>query len=319
MSRIGLVLALLFIPTLAVAEGGILYIDPANVVHSVGDVFDVQVLLDSGGVSVNAAEADIEFNPTAVSVVRVSTRDSLLTLWPTAPYYSNEEGVVRFSGLMEESFNGEGGLLLTITLKALRNMTTNARLAAGAILAADGQGSNIITGMKSGALTIRPQEIEETADLDAREPVVGDLPTLARPVFQPYDDALQTGEYIVLNGSAAPNAQVSVWVQKGTGQEVRTDVMSSEDGFFSFVSGQTVTEGVYRIRAAVKVTEGEWGLSSEHQRITVRSSGLVANALFSIAVVTELLPFFGVLILGGLGIGYLFHRHKVEKMRHGHH
>lgn len=305
-------------PQWTFAEGGVLHISPEAAVRSIGDVFEVQVLLDSGGAEVNAAEAEIEFNPSALAVERVSTKDSLLALWPTAPYYSNDEGVVKFSGLMEESFEGENGLLITMTFRALRNMTSNVRLASGAILASDGQGSNVITGLKSGVFTVRPQELEAVADLDVSPREEATSP-LVKPVFQPSENFIAVGNYIVFNGAAPPNSPVSVWLQKGTGQEVRTDVMTSEDGFFSFVSSQEATEGVYHVWAAIREPGGGWGPSSDRQRVTVRATGLLASALFGVSLLTELLPFLGLLVIGGLGVGYLFHRHKVEKMKHGIH
>src|SRR5262249_31361535 len=140
-------LTLLASPFLAYADA-ILYVSPERGSYHIGETFEIQVLADSGGEPINAAEAELRFNTGGLAVVDVSSEGSILTSWIDEPHYDNTEGSVQFSGWTEKRYTGANGLLITITFRALRNMSSNARLLAGAILAADGMGSNIISDMR---------------------------------------------------------------------------------------------------------------------------------------------------------------------------
>ncbi len=320
-----LILLIAYLPQyVQAAEGGVLYVSPERGTRAVGETFEVHILMDTNGARVNAAEAQLEFNPVALSVEGISTEGSLLKLWPTPPNFSNANGTIEFSGLMDAPFSGSDGLLITITFKALRNMSTTARLAAGAMIAADGQGSNIITTMRSGVYVIKPKEIVRTEEEIAAEegdiiPSEVDIVpfTMSEPVFKEYSDTLMEGDRIVVKGTAEPNAKISVWVQKGADIEVRSDVVSASDGSFTYVSDKGVTEGVYRISARVEDGEGHWGPKNEQIHVTVRSPGFFAAAVLGVSFISEMVPILGFLIFVGLGTGYFIHRMRIEKIRPG--
>ncbi len=139
--------------------GGVLFLSPSSGIYSVGDIFDVGIYADSGGQEINAAEAELSFNPKELEVESISKDGSIFNLWPMEPEFSNEEGSINFAGGSKTKFVGDKGLLLTVTFKALKSNVSRANLAAGAILAADGMASNIITAMKSGVYTLEPKEI----------------------------------------------------------------------------------------------------------------------------------------------------------------
>jgi hypothetical protein len=310
-SYLVLLSALLFLPVSVAAEGGVLYVSPERAEHTIGDVFDVQVLVDSGGTAINAAEAEITFNPAAVAVENLSTDNSLLEVWPTLPVFSNEDGYVRFSGLMRSTYSGDHGHLLTITFRALRNMSSNARFAAGAVLAADGIGSNIITSMKSGAFTIQPKEIPIPVDpdtLDVEAPLKPQTPQLTE-----YDSRVKVGNHIVVKGICDPNIKVAMYMAYGNEGATRVDLMSAADGSFVFVSNGGAKMGAYHIYATA-VSDG--GIVSDRSNmidITAESVGFAAAATFGLSVTYQLIPFVALLVVAGLGGGYLLHRHKVAK------
>jgi len=154
---------LFFSPVFAV-EGGSLFLSPKSGVYAVSEVFSVKVLLDSAGNEINAAEAELNFNTDELFVEDISLEGSIFSLWTIPPKFSNETGVIEFAGGTKEKFKGSEGLLLTIKFRALKSIVSSARLAAGAILAADGKASNIITSMRSGVYTLEPKEIIEKAE-----------------------------------------------------------------------------------------------------------------------------------------------------------
>lgn len=160
--------------------GSSLYLSPEKGIYSVGDIFDVKILVDSGGEAINAAEADIFFDSENIFVEDLSTEGSVFNMWTIPPSVSNKAGKIEFAGGTRQNFIGEEGLVLTITFKALRSVNSRARFAAAAILSADGTGTNIITEMKSGVYTLKPKEIFEPAEKVDYSNV---LPAV--PVFSP--------------------------------------------------------------------------------------------------------------------------------------
>jgi hypothetical protein len=199
--------------------GGVLYVYPETGIYTIGEIFEIKVYADSGGQKINAAETELTFNPDALEVQKILTNDSILDSWPTPPTFSNQKGVVRFSGWAKVPYEGAAGLLVTIRFKALRNMTSNAYLAAGAILAADGSGSNIITSMKSGLYSVGPQHAEIPEDIMPTTTIVSQEPAIAKiaeapvmpdtPAFEKTSMSMDAGDRIVVNGTAAPNTKVA--------------------------------------------------------------------------------------------------------------
>ncbi len=308
---------LILSPFIVSADGASLYVSPESAQHSIGDSFDVRVFVDSAGVSVNAAEGDIAFNPAAVEVEGLSIDDSLLDIWPSPPVFSNKDGYVRFSGLMSAPYTGREGKLITITFKALRNMSTNARFAAGAILAADGQSSNIITSMNSGVFTIQPKEISPSIipenPVEAQEQIAPIKPTA--PVFTEVESPINAGNHFLLRGSANANTKIAVYVTHGQENAVRSDILSDSTGAFTFLS-DAAKPGVYSIYVTAISPDGITSDSSRTVTVTVISLGVAAAAVFGVSIAYQLMPLALVLVLAGLGGGYILHRHKIAKLHH---
>lgn len=83
----------------------------------VGDTFVVDVILDSEGEEVNVVDATIIFSDDTLEVVDVSGGGSPIDLWPVEPNFSNEAGVVSFTGGITSGFNGTG-VVMSITFRA---------------------------------------------------------------------------------------------------------------------------------------------------------------------------------------------------------
>jgi len=296
----------LLVPFLAVAEGS-LYLDPPRGSYEVGDVFEVRVRADTGGELINAAEADLTFDTRALSVERISTDGSILASFSTNPSFSNDAGTVSFSGWTDEPFTGSEGLLLTISFKALRTITSNAHLAAGAILSVNG-GSNIISSMKSGLYAVEPKQI--VVESEVPQPVGVDYETPPAPIFTEYAASLAVGDRIVIQGIAIPDATVTIHTLYENEESVAS-VISAADGTFTY-AGEPVKEGVYRIFAVVESAGGWRSESSRRIAITVQPKGYAGLATAFAGFLWAVLPFIAILIFGGLGFGYLLHRRSVH-------
>lgn len=303
----------------AQAADGTLYMSPERGAYNIGEVFEVKVMADSGGVPINAVEAELNFNSNALAVESISTQNSILSSWSTEPTFSNSDGVIAFSGWTGGTFTGSDGLLATITFKALRDASANAHLAAGAMLAVQ-DGSNIITSMKSGVYTVAPRELvrptlQSSSSSSNVAPEIISVPA-SPPHFIQYEQSIREGEPIVVRGTTDPSARLIVWLQRSR-EETMHSVTSDADGTFTFTAPRPAEEGVYRIWAAVEDAYGVPGPQSDRIAINVRSSGLTASVVPSMDLISTLFPYIAFLIVAALVFAYMYHRHKTARPFHG--
>lgn len=144
----------LFLVTPSLVEAATLRLSPATGVYSAGNTFTVSVLVDSAGKSINAAEGTITYNSREVSVVSVSRSSSIFNLWVTEPSFSNSAGTISFSGGSPAGYTGKSGTVMTITMRAAAAGTPKLNFSSGAVLANDGKGTNVLTGMSGATFTI---------------------------------------------------------------------------------------------------------------------------------------------------------------------
>lgn len=128
--------------------------NPNTGVYSVGKTFTVSVVLNTEGKAVNAADGQLSFNPRELQVTQISRSSSIFNLWTEEPTYSNTGGTISFGGGSPSGYKGGAGTVLTITFKPLGAGTPKINFTSGSVLAADGLGTNILTGMSGGTYTI---------------------------------------------------------------------------------------------------------------------------------------------------------------------
>ena len=149
--------ALFFIVQTSFSEAATLRVNPGTGVYSVGNVFTVSVLVNTDGSSVNAADWQLSFNPKELQVVNASRGGSIFNLWTEEPSFSNSAGTVSFGGGSPSGYKGSGGNVMSVTFKTLAAGTPKINFKSGSILAADGLGTNILTGMSGGTYTVSAQ------------------------------------------------------------------------------------------------------------------------------------------------------------------
>lgn len=144
--------------TQAAAAGASLKMPPSAGVYEVGGLVDVSFVLDTGGEAVNAVNADIQFPADKLQVVNPAASTSFISVWVTAPTYSNTDGVVNFQGgLPNPGINTSAGVISTVTFRVkapgkavLRYKPTSK------VLRNDGDGTNILTATGTAELTLKP-------------------------------------------------------------------------------------------------------------------------------------------------------------------
>jgi len=131
-----------------------LSVSPATGVYQSGTTFTVQVAVNTQGKKINAADGTLSFNPRELQVVSVTRGASIFNLWTSEPAFSNSAGTVVFSGGSPTGYTGSFGNVMTVTFRTIGSGTSRVSLTNGSVLAADGQGTNILTSMNGGNYTI---------------------------------------------------------------------------------------------------------------------------------------------------------------------
>jgi hypothetical protein len=305
-----LMLAILLAPIPASAADGLLFLSPARGEITLGESYEVEIRADSDGETITAVEADLTFPAASMMVEKISIEGSILSQWPTPPTFSNIDGTISFSGTGAR-FNGDNGLLVTITFTGHSASAGNIRFESGAMLAADARATNIITTMQSGLYTIAPRVTQSVApspsDIDEQsdiEPTVAGV-TVEVPEIRGFDDRVSKGERITLQGSASPDTEVTVSLQYEDEAPVESIVRSTTEGSFTYVSPFYADIGTYRAWVA---SRGSEVLKSNEVIIRAERDGLTA-AVASVGPVLGLaLPYVFLLVVLGCVIGFIFNR-----------
>lgn len=143
-----------FFASAAFAEAATLSLSPGSGSYSTNSTFTVRVVVNSGGQSINASEGTLSFDPSQLSVVSVSRTSSIFNLWVAEPSFSNGGGSISFSGGLPSGYTGSGGTIMSVTFKAKGSGAAKASFSNGSVLANDGQGTNVLSGMSGGTYTI---------------------------------------------------------------------------------------------------------------------------------------------------------------------
>ena len=143
------------------AEAADLFFSPPSGVYEVGDEVLVRVMINPKEHSVNAAEGEILI-PQGMEVKRISTERSVFSIWTEEPNLSERGDKIFFSGGRASPISLNSEELFSITLVSSVPEIQRLRIDSGAIMAADGAGTNVISNLVSGVYTfvVSPEESE---------------------------------------------------------------------------------------------------------------------------------------------------------------
>ena len=139
------------------AQEASLYLLPEKGSFGVGEIFSVDLKVDTAGLPINAAETILYFPKDKLEVVNISKENSIFSLWPEEPIFSNSFGEISFSGGMPHpGFNGKEGLIITIKFEAKKEGITEISFGESRILADDGKGTDIFSFVLGANFEIKP-------------------------------------------------------------------------------------------------------------------------------------------------------------------
>lgn len=168
-------------------QAATLYFSPSAGNFTVGNIFTVNVLVNTESAAINNVEATINFPSDLLEIVSVSRSGSIFSLWVEEPTFSNSVGALSFNGgLPTPGYNGSAGKVLSAVFRAKNEGSASLLFSSAAVRANDGYGTNVFkTGVQAlfnlvsekKPLPPKKEEIPPTS-------IVGKVPE-ASSVFSP--------------------------------------------------------------------------------------------------------------------------------------
>lgn len=153
-----LALILLFlslVPGEVSAQEATFYVSPSNGAYRLGATFFVDVLINAQGIAINAAQTKIFFPSDKLEVVKISKQNSIFSLWPEEPVFSNSQGRISLlGGVPSPGFIGKGGKVISILFKTKSPGEAEVYFGNEKILANDPYGTDIFAFSQGGTYSI---------------------------------------------------------------------------------------------------------------------------------------------------------------------
>lgn len=107
--------------------------------------FEVPILLDTEGSSINAIELHVTFDPNKLTVINPSSGQSIIGVWTEPPSYDNTRGTASYVGVIPNGIKTGSGLIGTITFKTKATGRASVKVRSDTnVLLNDGLGSETI-------------------------------------------------------------------------------------------------------------------------------------------------------------------------------
>jgi hypothetical protein len=141
--------------TFSKVEAANITLSPSQGAHTAGKTFSVDILVSNNQDAINGVSATISFDQSLLQLDSISKSGSIVSIWATEPTFSNGEGSASMEGIiLNPGYSGTSGKIATLVFRSKNEGTANVTIAAGSVLANDGQGTNVVKTLGSASFTI---------------------------------------------------------------------------------------------------------------------------------------------------------------------
>ena len=129
-----------------IASAATLNFSPSSGNFTVGNIFTVNILINTQSVSVNNAEVVINFPKDLLEVVSTSKSGSIFSLWVEEPNFSNSSGTLSFNGgVPTPGYTGSTGRALSVVFRVKKIGSASVVFSSASVRANDGLGTDVLT------------------------------------------------------------------------------------------------------------------------------------------------------------------------------
>ncbi|MBI2063577.1 MAG: hypothetical protein HYT65_01120 [Candidatus Yanofskybacteria bacterium] len=126
------------------ANAATLYFSPSSGNFTVGNVFTVNVLVNTENADINNAEATVNFPSGLLEVISISKSGSIFSLWVEEPTFSNSAGTLSLNGgLPTPGFKGVSGKVIGAVFRVKKAGLASLVFSSTAVRANDGYGTDV--------------------------------------------------------------------------------------------------------------------------------------------------------------------------------
>jgi|CXWL01.1.fsa_nt_gi hypothetical protein len=154
MTRVFLLVGILFFAGIQGVNAASLYLSPATGTYKVGDTIAAAVYAESTNQAMNAVSGTVSVPSDMFDVLGVSNSGSIVNFWVQEPIKQGAgatfEGVV-----LNPGYTGSAGKIATITMRAKKAGAGSLSFVSASILANDGKGTNLLSGTRGGSYTVQ--------------------------------------------------------------------------------------------------------------------------------------------------------------------
>ena len=257
----------------------------------------------------NAASGVISFPTDKLGVVSVSKTNSVMNLWVQEPTFSNTRGTVNFEGIaLNPGYTGSQGTIITITFRTKSAGQANIKFSSGSVLANDGVGTNILIGFSNANITIQPiPSPQDVINNDKPELNTAETPKdndtvgidsgapLETPVITYYQEEVESGELIKIQGIANPGVDVAIHLLRAGESIQQKIVRSTGSGNFVIIIDPISQPGVYTFVA--QATDEAGNISNETSPFTI-----VVNQKWLNRIIESIFNYLSLTMLLGLAL-----------------
>ncbi|MBI2041993.1 MAG: hypothetical protein HYT20_03180 [Candidatus Nealsonbacteria bacterium] len=267
------------------AQAAILYALPEKRAILPGESISVDIKVNTEDVSINAAQATVQFPSNILELVDFDNSVSAFNFWVQGPLISNEDGTFKFIGGTPNGVSGQTLQVIKMTFKAVGQGTAQISINDAVVTANDGRGTNVLSTIEGTSIQVSAEVVAPTAPVipvsPARPPAPAEQPEriVRTPVaavglpIQPklriplYPDESRwynhLGETIVFWDVPADVNGVATAIDK----DPNTSPERIETELFTGKSFGVLKEGIWYIHVQFKNNVG-WGKTA-HYKISI--------------------------------------------------
>jgi hypothetical protein len=264
-------------------------------------------------------------------LVSVSRDNSILNVWTRDP--SVQRNKISFEGvILNPGYQGGNGNIFHVTFEARKTGNASVSFGEGSILANDGLGTNILSGLIPIGFDIIGAG---AVDLAERPPVALDTNkrNLALPVITDYSGSVLSKDSIYLKGKGEPNALTKIAFEevssKSFGEQFMdfiqskkkrlTDVLvkNNDKGLFEYITPNNLIAGVYNATPFLVDENTNTDKPGLGVQLFVSDSKIVKWLIIFINILILLIPIVGLAMIVYFIPWYSSRRMRILKRRMG--
>lgn len=165
-----------------------------------GSTFEVPILIDTKGKSINGIEIRINFDKERLSIVNPSSGTSIIGIWVETPGYDNTLGTLSYVGIVPNGVTTQSGLIGTISFKAKKTGSAMISIdSSSKILLNDGLGTEADIDFGSAEYNVLPKSPEGVRIFSETHPVQSDWYNNNSPIISWIKDSNVSGFSFILD------------------------------------------------------------------------------------------------------------------------